>query len=77
MTICSYTSEKNRLLKDFDKMVKHVRGVLESRYGEDFTSIVIPEIRQEYETLIPQIPYIGNKKPFTQWLLATTQRARR
>lgn len=73
MTVCSYAPEKKRLLKDFDKMVKYMEGVVESRYSEDFTRIVIPEIRQEYEALIPQIPYIGNKKPFKQWLLATAQ----
>jgi hypothetical protein len=73
MTACSYTPEKERLLKDFDKTVKHVKGVFQSHYDEDFTNTVIPEIRREYEDLIPQIPYIGNKKPFTQWLLATAQ----
>ena len=73
MTACSYTPEKKRLLKDFDETAKRLRGVLKSHYGEDFTNIIILEIRQEYEALIPQIPYIGNKKPFTQWLLATAQ----
>jgi len=73
MTVCSYIPEKKRLLKDLDKTIKYVKGVLESRHGEDFTSAVMPEMRREYETLIPQIPYIGDKKPFTQWLLATAQ----
>jgi len=73
MTVCSYAPEKKRLLKDLDRTAKHVKVVLESRYGEGFASMVIPEIRQEYEAVIPQIPYIGNKKPFTQWLLATAQ----
>ena len=73
MTVYSYVPEKKRLLKDLDKTIKYVKGVLESRYGEDFASEVMPEMRREYETLIPQIPYIGNKKPFKQWLLATAQ----
>jgi hypothetical protein len=73
MTVGSYAPEKKQLLKDFDRMVKHVKVVLESRYGEGFASMVIPEIRQEYEVLIPQVPYIGDKRPFTQWLLATAQ----
>jgi len=73
MAACSYLHEKKRLLRDFDKMTRHAKGVFESHYGEDFTNTVIPEIRQEYEALIPQIPYIGNKKPFTEWLFATAQ----
>jgi hypothetical protein len=71
MTVGSYILERKKLLKDFDKMTKHARRVVQSRYGEGFTNTVIPETRQEYENLIPQIPYIGKKKPFTQWLLAT------
>jgi hypothetical protein len=32
---------------------------------------MIKEARQEYESLIPQLPYIGGKQPFTQFIIST------
>jgi hypothetical protein len=66
-----YASRKTKLLKDFDKAVKQVKGVLISRYGKDLTDIAVNEARLEYENLIPQIPYIGGKQPFTRFIIAT------
>lgn len=40
-----------------------------SRYGEGRTNAMITETRQEYEALIPQLPYIGGKQPFTQFII--------
>jgi hypothetical protein len=57
-----YTSRKEKLLKDFDKTAKRLREVLVSYYGDDLTDTIIRETRQEYECLIPELPYIGGKK---------------
>jgi len=61
MPEASYASQKSRLLKDFDRMVARVKRVVISRYGEEQAKALIRESRREYESLIPQIPYIGEK----------------
>ena len=66
-----YTPRKSKLLKDFGKTVKRVRKVFVSYYGADLTDTMIRESRQEYEILIPQLPYIGGKQPFTQFVIAS------
>ncbi len=33
-----------------------------NRYGKEFSSAVVEQARQEYEALIPQIPFIGGAK---------------
>ena len=59
-----YTSQKSKLLKDFDKMmIKYGRKILVSYYGDDLADTLITEGRQEYEALIPQLPYIGARAP--------------
>jgi hypothetical protein len=51
-------------------MNKHVRKVLVSRYGDDLSNTILKETRQEYETLIPELPYVGGKKNiFTIYLI--------
>ena len=65
-----YVSRKRKLLKEFDKTLDRIRGLFVSRYGED-SEAVLHEARQEYEALIPQLPYIGGKQPFTQFLIST------
>lgn len=58
-----YTSQKQKLLRDFDKnMQKYVRKLLASYYGNDLANTILMEARQEYEALIPRLPYIGGKK---------------
>lgn len=66
-----YASRKTKLLKDFDKVAKQVNGVLAARYGKDLTDIAVKEARLEYENLVPQIPYVGGKQPFTRFIIAT------
>ena len=73
MPEASYASQKPRLLKDFDRMVARVKRVLISRYGEEQAKALIRESRREYEALIPQIPYIGEKSPMLIFLLPTSR----
>ena len=73
MTSENYVSRKFQLLKNFDRAIARVKPVLISRYGEEQANTLIRESRQEYEDLIPQIPYIGDKSPFLIFLLPTTQ----
>lgn len=65
-----YVSRKRKLLRDFDRMVGRVRDVFVSPYGEEQTDALIGETRREYEALIPQLPYIGGKQPYTQFIIS-------
>lgn len=73
MTYENYISRKSRLLKDFDKSFVRVRRKLISRFDEEQSNILIRESRQEYEALIPQIPFIGVRNPFLIFLLPTSR----
>jgi hypothetical protein len=65
-----YVSRKRKLLKEFDKTLDRIRGLFVSRYGKD-SEAMLQEARQEYEALIPQLPYIGGRQLFTQFLIST------
>jgi len=73
MPEASYAPQKSRFLKDFDRMASRVRQVLVSRYGEEQAKSLIVESRREYEALIPQIPFIGEKSPMLIFLLPTSR----
>ena len=73
MTSKNYVSRKFQLLKNFDRSIARVKRVLTSCYGKEQANALIREPRQEYEALIPQIPYIGDKSPFLIFLLPTTR----
>lgn len=68
-----YLKRKSKLLKEFDKILKHARKVLIPLFGEELTDTMAKEVRTEYEALIPDLPYIGGKQPHTQFLQATAQ----
>ena len=57
-----YTSRKDRLMRDYDKASKVLGRVLTARYGVNFAAAIRKEARQEFEALIPQLPYIGGRK---------------
>jgi hypothetical protein len=69
----SYISRKQQLLKTFDRSIARSKRVLITRYGNEQTNLLIRESRHEYEALIPQIPFIGNKSPFLIFLIPTSR----
>jgi len=69
----NYLSRKSQLLKAFDRSLSRIKGVLISRYGEEQANTLIRESRQEYEAIIPQIPFIGDKNPLLIFLLPSTR----
>jgi hypothetical protein len=73
MTRESYVSRKSRLLKAFDRSVARAKRMLISSFGVEQANAVIRGSRKEYEALIPQIPYIGDKNPFLIFLLPTSR----
>ena len=73
MTDKEYTSQKTKLLKDFDKALGRVEPWLIDRYGDQETLVLIDGSRQEYQTIIPQIPDIGNRMLLMLFLLPATR----
>lgn len=68
-----YLARKTQLLGDFDQFLTTVKEVLASQYGGDDADEITQEMRREYESLIPQLPYIGGKKNrLTRNLVGTT-----
>lgn len=70
-----YSSRKEKLLKDFDRISALIKASLVARYSKEFTSTLQREARQEYEKLIPEIPYIKGSRAsaLNSFLLCTAQ----
>ena len=65
-----YISRKRLLVIEFGLAARVARKVVAAHYGDRFTDAIAVEARQAYESLIPQLPYIGGREnPLTQtWL---------
>ena len=57
-----YTSQKAKLMKDFGRACSWYRPHLINQGGKVFADELIHTARNHYESLIPQIPYIGGSK---------------
>ena len=56
----NYLYRKNQLMKRFDKMLARVKPSVSAWLGEKQAKQFMREARQEYEALIPRIPYISD-----------------
>ena len=70
-----YNKRKETLLKELDRTTLLMKDSLVARYGQNLASTLQREVRQEYEKLIPEIPYIKGMraKPLNTFLLITAQ----
>lgn len=70
-----YSARKEKLLKDFDSTSTLMEALLVARYGKEFTGTLQKEARQEYEKLIPEIPFIKGSRArlLNSFLLITAQ----
>ena len=66
-----YIARQPRLLNDFDRIVKMTRPVLGRYFEAKNVSVMAEQTRQEYARIIPHLPYIGGKQPFTQFIIST------
>jgi hypothetical protein len=64
-------SRRRRLLKDFDRYARDMQDVLVRFFGQGSVDNLTAQARREYESIIPQLPYIGGKQPFTQFVMFT------
>ena len=68
-----YLFRKKRLLRDFDKSLARVKPSLLSWIGEEQSRRLHRHSREEYEALIPRIPFIGVNSPLLVFFLPTTR----
>jgi hypothetical protein len=66
-----YISHKARFLKEFDIVAKSAHPVLGRYFGEENVNALVADTRREFEAMIPQLPYIGRKQPFTEFIVFT------
>jgi len=66
-----YTTQTTKLLKDFDRMVRKVKGPIIARYGNERSIEMVASVREEYRRLIPALPYVGGEQPFTQFVISS------
>ena len=76
MTISSpptqyYLEHKKQYLKDFDRIFKSAYPVLVSHFGSEQAPLLRADARQKFEDLLPQLPYLGGEKPFTDFVMFT------
>lgn len=68
-----YTARKPQILQQFDTHAGAWRGFLVASYGEAFADAVLQDTRQQYEAVIPTIPYLGgDENPMTRHLVRST-----
>ncbi|MHA2127328.1 MAG: hypothetical protein ACXABO_19005 [Promethearchaeota archaeon] len=61
---------KKKLITQFDKLLQISEEILLNHFNEMEIEGVFHKMREEYENLIPEIPYIGGRKnPFTSMLV--------
>jgi hypothetical protein len=70
-----YIEHKDPLLRELDHIISLIEGSLINRYSTEFAGKLKTEIRQEYEKLIPEIPYISGVRgrPLNFFLICTAQ----
>jgi hypothetical protein len=54
-----YVPRQKKILEDFDGLRKHTKPILASSYGAEFAGVIDTNARKEFESVIPQIPYVG------------------
>jgi len=66
-----YLKRKKKYMKDFDRIFKAAHPVLITHFSSEQTPILLAETRKEFENLLPQLPYLGGEKPFTDFVVFT------
>ena len=70
-----YSSQKDKLLRDFDRTAQLVMSFVARCYNEEYAAGLYRDARQEYEAIIPQMPYIegARARPLNAFLRITAQ----
>lgn len=59
-----YIKKKTKLMKDFNKYIFSIPKLLEEKYDDAKIDKIIKQMNEEFEKLIPKIPYIGGTKNY-------------
>ena len=59
-----YIKNKVKLMKDFSKYISSIRRLLAEKFEDAKLDKIIEQMTEEFESLIPKIPYIGGDKNF-------------
>ena len=57
-----YVANKARIVKELDPVIRQMRKFTAQSYGESLAATMVSEAMQEFERLLPQLPYIGGDK---------------
>ena len=58
-----WASRKSQILTGFDETTGPIySGLVSAYFGDDLVQTIMKEIRDEFEALIPQIPYVGGER---------------
>ncbi|PID82664.1 MAG: hypothetical protein CSB16_00045 [Clostridiales bacterium] len=57
-----YVDRKKNLIKQFNKLSKKSKPILLKRFNREETDSIISESLENFEKIIPTLPYIGGKK---------------
>ena len=70
-----YIEIEEKLLKDLDSIWLLIKNTVTVRYGKDFADNLLKDIREEYQKLIPEIPYIKGfrARVLNKFLIGTAQ----
>jgi hypothetical protein len=69
----NYLTRKKQLMRTFDKLLARVEPAVIAWLGKEQTNRFRQEARQEYEELIPRIPFIGNNPLLLSFFFPTTR----
>ncbi|MEN6435671.1 MAG: L-2-amino-thiazoline-4-carboxylic acid hydrolase [Anaerolineaceae bacterium] len=64
-----YQKKAAQLLREFDRSAKKLSPVLAKFFPHKNIHELIEKTRHQYEILIPQMPYVGGKEPFTRFVI--------
>ena len=68
-----YIRKKSKLMAQFENHINIAKEVLMNRYEEHKLDDLADIMREKFERIIPEIPYIGgNKNPWTSLLIGGT-----
>ena len=69
----NYLSGKRQLMRTFDNLLARVEPAVIAWLGKEQANRFMQEARQEYEELIPRIPFIGNNTLLLSFFFPTTR----
>jgi len=59
-----YIKQKAKLMKDFNIHTNYLRKLLSEKFDSDKIAKILEQMNEEFENLIPKIPYIGGDRGY-------------